>query len=95
MGLARQLLRWHDGRLLLHVRGACVKSKAAGSTQPDAYASCITSDLVSNGKCVAGCTPSFSMVATSEDPALNLTADARWGQPGAVAPRPSSSICSE
>jgi len=58
------------------------------------YNYCMTSDLVSTGVCAAGCTPTESMVATSETPLLNLTAGSRWGESAVATKRPATSICS-
>ena len=71
---------------------ACVKSSS--SSPADAYSNCLTSELVSSGKCAAGCAPTYAMLTSSELPTLNLTAGSSWGKPATSGPRPSTSICS-
>jgi len=51
------------------------------------YNTCLTSDLVKSGKCAAGCTPTYKMLASSEAPTLNLTTNTKWGQKAAPHPR--------
>jgi hypothetical protein len=57
-----------------------------------AYSSCIAT-TAGSGKCVAGCTPTYKMLASSESPTLNLTSGSKWGAPAVDLPRPSTSVC--